>query len=548
MSLGRQAALVVVNPSGARTRVGIRPVPFLVGRQPGNHLVIRDNRVSRSHCRIIVERGDHVLEDTASTHGVFVNGQRVARHVLRDKDRIEFGVPDGYQLVFTAEEGDLNRLLDQFDRAAPAGGGNLAKLRAVVEIARMLQSSLSVDDVLAAVVDAALTITSTERGFLLLRDGAGLKVRVARDASGQALPPDDLRVPARLIQRALSHRRDLLSMNFDPEAEQGLDPDRSVANLELRSVVCVPLVRVRSGRGDQTQDLSQLTEGLLYLDSKLAAADMASGHRELLQTLALEASTILENARLLEEEREKQKLEEELAVARQIQSGLLPRDLPTEGWFCAAARSVPCHQVGGDYLDVRRAGDDAWSAVVADVCGKGVSSALLASLLQGAFLLAAESSLPVPDALGKMNRFLNERTRGEKYATIFYCTLDRRGRLRWTCAGHCAPLLVRSGGSIESLEANGLPVGMMEEAAFPVEESQLSPGDKLVIFTDGVFEAQNAGGEFFEARRLRRLLKESGPGSTAGQLLDRLVAALREFTAGAEQADDMTCLILEYRG
>jgi sigma-B regulation protein RsbU (phosphoserine phosphatase) len=147
-----------------------------------------------------------------------------------------------------------------------------------------------------------------------------------------------------------------------------------------------------------------------------------------------------------------------------------------------------------------------------------------------------------------MNRFLNERTQGEKYATIFYCTLDRRGRLRWTCAGHCAPLLVRSGGSIESLEANGLPVGMMEEAAFPVAESQLSPGDKLVIFTDGVCEAQNAGGEFFEARRLRRLLKESGPGSTAGQLLDRLIAALRDFTAGAEQADDMTCLILEYRG
>jgi energy-coupling factor transporter ATP-binding protein EcfA2 len=158
MSLGREAALVVVNPSGARTRVSIRPVPFLVGRQPGNHLVIRDNRVSRNHCRIIVERGDHVLEDTASTHGVFVNGQRVARHILRDKDRIEFGVPDGYQLVFAAEEGDLNRLLDQFDRAAPAGGGNLAKLRAVVEIARMLQSSLSVDEVLAA-----LDLTALER-------------------------------------------------------------------------------------------------------------------------------------------------------------------------------------------------------------------------------------------------------------------------------------------------------------------------------------------------------------------------------------------------
>jgi serine phosphatase RsbU (regulator of sigma subunit) len=424
----------------------------------------------------------------------------------------------------------------------------LAKLRAVVEIARVLQSSLSVDDVLAAVVDAALTITSTERGFLLLREGAELRVRVARDAFGQALPPDDLRVPARLIQRALSHRRDLLSMNFDPEAERGLDPDRSVANLELRSVVCVPLVRVRSGRGDQTQDLSQLTEGLLYLDSKRVTADMAAGHRELLQTLALEASTILENARLLEEEREKQRLEEELAIAREIQAGLLPRDLPTEGWFCAAARSLPCHQVGGDYLDVRRAGENAWSAVVADVCGKGVSSALLASLLQGAFLLATESSLPIEGAMGRINRFLNERTQGEKYATIFYCTLDRSGLLRWTCAGHCAPLLVRRGGAIEALDSNGLPVGMLEAAEYCVQESRLLPGDKLVIFTDGVCDAQNAAGEFFEARRVRRLLKENGAGTTATQLLDRLMAALQGFTAGTEQGDDITCLILEYRG
>ena len=120
------------------------------------------------------------------------------------------------------------------------------------------------------------------------------------------------------------------------------------------------------------------------MDSRVAAADMAGGNRELLQTLAIEASTVLENARLLEEERAKQAMEEELQVARDIQQSLLPAHLPAEGWLRAAASSVASQQVGGDYYDLVEATPDCWSAVVADVSGKGVSSALLAGVLQGA--------------------------------------------------------------------------------------------------------------------------------------------------------------------
>ncbi len=547
-SIARQGALIVVNPSGNRSRVSIDPLPFLIGRQSDNHLVIRDNRISRNHCRISLDGQDHVIEDMDSTHGVFVNGQRVGRHKLRNTDRIDFGVQDTYHLIFTIEEGDLGRLIEQFEVSGRPAAGNLAKLRAVVEIARALQSSLSVDEVLAAVVNAALTITSTERGFLLMREKDDLRVRVARDKFGSPLPPDDLRVPTRLIHRALNQRRDLLSMNFDPTVEEGLHPDRSVANLELRSVICVPLVRVRAATGEETATMSAGNEtvGLLYMDSRAVMADMSAGNRELLQTLALEASTILENARLIEEERKKQRMEEELNIAREIQAGLLPRDLPQTGWFRAAARSIPSHQVGGDYLDVRRTSDTCWSAVVADVSGKGVSSALLASLLQGAFLLASEGSLPIEEVMRRVNRFLNERTQGEKYATLFYCTLERNGLLRWTNAGHCPPLLVRRTGQMESLDAGGLPVGLLDFATFTVEEARLSAGDKLVIFTDGVCEAENEGGDFFEVRRIRKLLREhSALGS--GELMQELMKELQQFTRGTDQSDDVTCLILEYR-
>ena len=173
-------------------------------------------------------------------------------------------------------------------------------------------------------------------------------------------------------------------MNFDPLAAHDTAPDRSVASLELRSVICVPLVRIRAGQGDATSVIAAAndTVGVLYMDSKISAADLAGGNRELLQTLAIEASTVLENARLLEEERGKRLMEEELNLARSIQQSLLPRALPTDGWLRACGSSLASREVGGDYFDAHPVHEDCWSAVVADVSGKGVSSALLASLLQ----------------------------------------------------------------------------------------------------------------------------------------------------------------------
>ena len=162
------------------------------------------------------------------------------------------------------------------------------------------------------------------------------------------------------------------------------------------------------------------------------------------QTLAIEASTVLENARLLQEEQAKHAMEEELRLARTIQQSLLPRSLPAAGWLRASGSSLASHEVGGDYYDVTRLSAHCWSAVVADVSGKGVSSALLASLLQGALITATEH----PDAMGhrmeRLNRFLLDRTGGEKYATVFYSLLHEDGRMYYVNAAHCPPLVVRA--------------------------------------------------------------------------------------------------------
>jgi phosphoserine phosphatase RsbU/P len=545
------ASLIVVDPNGHRTRVEIQPIPFKIGRQADSHLILRDSRASRNHAQIVLVDGEYAVEDLGSRHGVYVNGERVERRQLRNSDRIEFGVPDSYQLVFALDGAELKRLMEQVPGepvSRTGAGANLAKLRAVLEVARTLQSSFSTDDVLNSVVDAALTVTGAERGFLLLRDGEGLAMKVARDKHGKRLAESDLRVPRRIIHRALQLRRELLSMNFDPLATGEANPEHSVAELDLRSVVCVPLVRIKTGAGQDTSALSAQndTVGVLYMDSRNLAADLSGGNRELLQTLAIEASTVLENARLLEEEREKQKIEEELSVARTIQQSLLPRHLPSEGWFRACGSSIASHEVGGDYFDVNEVNESCWAALVADVSGKGVSSALLASLLQGAFLTATDSSELMVKTVSGLNRFLHERTEGGKYATIFYSLLERSGRLRYINAGQCAPIVLSPDGRYQYLEATAMPVGILEGAEFAVEERQLAPGDRIVIYTDGVTEAQNLRSEFFGRKQLRELLVAHAADSCA-VLHEAVLRAVKVFTDSAPQADDITLVVVEYR-
>jgi len=543
----RLPALAIVNPSGNRSRTIVDPLPFLMGRQGDNHLVLRDNRISRSHARIIQQNGDYFIEDLNSRAGVFVNNKKVARHKLAGSDRIDFGMQDSYRLVFTFEEDEIHRFMEQFSTPISAGATNLAKLRSLVEVARALQTSLSTGDVLSAVVDAALAVTGAERGFLLLRSADELEVSVARDRRGHPLPSADLQVPHSLILRALKTRRELLSMTFDPLGAEGVRPEMSVADLELRSVVCVPLIPVRIGSTQETMAASVAdTVGVLYMDSRRSPADLSSGNREILQTLALEASTILENARLLAEEREKQRLEEELDVARSIQRDLLPSQLPSDGWLRASGSNVTSRQVGGDYFDVRQIDPDTFACVIADVSGKGMSAALVAALLEGAFLFASEGPVLIDDMMTRVNGFLNERAKGEKYATAFYCTIHRNGELRWSNAGHPKPILVRPGSDLVSLESTGMPLGMLDVAEYDTKVIQLKPGDKVVLYSDGLSEAENADGEFFDQKAFRDVLRDNASEGSA-ELHAKLVESVEEFTDAADPSDDITTLVLEYR-
>ena len=276
--------LSVVDSEGARKEVEVNRSPFRIGRLPDCDLSLRDSRISRNHAQILLENGKHFLEDLDSRHGVTVNGLKVKRHQLSSGDHIEFGVDDSYKVFVGAEPGFSAPLMEKV-AALPTekSPGNLGQLSAVLDVALALQSSLAVDDVLAAAVDAALVVTHAERGFLMLTDEQGeLKIRVARDRDGKILSRDDLLVPRTVIRRALESRRDLLSMVFDPSdlEDSGAADTGTVEALALRSVVCVPLVRIRVGQQHETSVLSarQDTLGVLYADSK--QGELAGGNRE----------------------------------------------------------------------------------------------------------------------------------------------------------------------------------------------------------------------------------------------------------------------------
>ncbi len=544
--------LTVISPTHERRQVRVDRSPFRIGRLPDRELPLKDSRISRSHAQILKEGDSYFVEDCESRHGVFVNGRKVQRARLRSRDRIDFGIQESYVIFVGEDSSEFAPLLRKVaDLPAPGGTGSLGRLSAVLDVARALESSATIDDVLAAAVDAALSVTGAQRGFLLLKSEEGdLEIRVARDDTAHSLPPDELRVPHKVLQESLQKRSDLFSMSFDPNLDSAArDAGQTAVSLDLRSVLCVPLLRLRLGQEGETSMLSTQrdTLGLLYMDSRQIGADLASGNKELLQTLAIEISTVLENARLLDQERKKHHLEQELQIAREIQQALLPAELPSEGWFVAAGSSEACFQVGGDYYDIIQMDGGAWGVVLADVSGKGVSAALMTSLLQGAFFASASARQPLSDVVARINRYISERSRNARFSTAFCCTVSADGRGRWVNAGHCPGLLMRADGEVEWLKANAVPIGLFSDAEFPEEELALRSGDRLVIYSDGVSEAANYGGDRYGEDRMAAFVAQNrglAPKLLHGALLDDVAA----FTQGAEQGDDLTLLVVGYQG
>jgi serine phosphatase RsbU (regulator of sigma subunit) len=553
----KPATLILVEPTGTQREIHLLQTPFTLGRQSGNDLILHDGRISRQQAQIVQEGDRYFLEDLNSRHGTYVNGERITRCELRHNDRINFGLADSYSVIFLSEEVALDELIRRVDQAGPAASKELYHLGLLLEVARVLHAGLVLEDVLAAVLDAALEVTHAERGVLLLRRGSGeLAPAVARDNQRRTLRSVGLEVSQSVLQQVRETRREVILTQeagaeaFEPAAA-GASPaagGASISRLQLRTVLAMPLLSVPPVPALDTTVLSQPAEllGVLYLDSRQVTG-LSDLDRQVVRSLAREVGNVIENARLLAAAREKEKLEGQLAVAREIQRGLLPKELPSGGYFEVAGVNLTSEAVGGDVFDVIRLPEDRYGFVLADVVGKGISAALLAATLQGIQASISAFDLAPETMATRINLYLAERSAEDKFATWFFGVLSPDGKFRYVNAAHPAPLWLHNSGEVTALPTANLPLGLFADAEFASDRIQLLPGDALLLFSDGLTEAADPEGQLFGDERVNALLT-SLRGLSPTQMQEAVLQAVDAFVHGASQADDLTLLIVRYVG
>jgi phosphoserine phosphatase RsbU/P len=235
--------------------------------------------------------------------------------------------------------------------------------------------------------------------------------------------------------------------------------------------------------------------------------------------------------------------EREVAEARSIQQGLLPKSIPQQAGYEIAGAWQPAQSIGGDYYDVLEFDESTLGLCIADVAGKGLPAALLMSNLQAAVRGLASPSLPPDGLCSRLNSLVCHNTGNDRFITFFYAQLDGPARLlQYTNAGHNAPILLHRDGAYERLETGGGVLGVFPHQTFAAGTAKLAPGDRVIFFTDGVTEACDAAGEEFGDARLLHLLQEHRV-ATASALQEKILAVAGEFSQG-HWHDDATLLVL----
>lgn len=550
--------LEVVAPDQTRQRVPLTSSPFLIGRGGAgdNNLQLQDGRISR-RCAIIVTREDgYRLEDCGNRHGLFVNGVKVEQKLLENGDTITFGVDGCYRIIFHSPSSpsrqsrdSVANLLTHLGTISGDTGSisttGLSRLNLLLQATSLLHSQLPLDSVLSTMLDHAIAITHADRGLLLEPDAEGrMRVRLARSSGGESLPPETLSPSHTAVNLAINRQSSVISEDVNL-AGVDLKAAESVVVQNLRAVVAIPLYARPRADSDQTfpPDRGELL-GALYLDSRRIAAFSALD-RQILDALAVEAASILDNARLVARECERQRLEQELTIAREIQQALLPQGLHDFPHLAVTGVHSPCHEVGGDYFDVFPVGEDRVAFLIADVSGKGLGAALVTTMMQGALSGIAMGAEPV-HVFHQLNRLLCRHRELGRYATLFVGFLDREGLFEYIKAGHPAPLLVRHGQVSELYTEGSLPVGLLPQAEYAVGRMQLEPEDTLVLFSDGVTEAQDPDRKLFEIVGLRDVIA-GAHALPLDKLQHEILQAVQRFTRGADQSDDIALLLVRYR-
>jgi phosphoserine phosphatase RsbU/P len=533
------ARLEVTDALGRRI-VPIAKALFGIGRRETNDLRLAGSEVSRDHAEIASDNKQFIIRDRNSRYGTYVNDEQVTERPLVHGDRIRLGRSGGAEMVFLLAETAHSE-----NKATTTAIGDLRQIAALLDGLRALGSGRVLDDVLALVMDSAIEVSGAERGFIMLAGPDNeLEFKMARGrgrqtlsgtsfATSQKIPPEVFRTgEPRMVADLLDG--ELANVHMGTVA------------LGIRNVQCVPLRLVRYLDRAADAGAEERRIGVLYLDSREKGTFLSNSTRAALETLATEAAVAIENARLYRETMEKARMEQEMRIAAEIQQALLPKADRVGPFFRAAAESLPCRSIGGDFYDYVDLPGGAFGFALGDVAGKGPPAALLSAMMQGIFAGQAAASDPPCRTIARVNLALYRRGIESRFVTLMYGSLEADGQLTYCNAGHNPPLVLGKNG-LRRLETGGPIVGLFETATYEEETVQLSPGDWLIVFSDGVSEALSADGEEYgETRIIRTAQKHTVADPPA--MLQAIFEDVKAFTKGAAQNDDITAMVLRYGG
>lgn len=401
-------------------------------------------------------------------------------------------------------------------------------MRLLLEVSRRINAERDPESLLAAVVDSLVSVTKADRGFLMLKEGAGLRFAMARDRKGRPLEAAKFRVSESVVKEVAETGETRLI--DDAASSDAYHARLSIINLSLRTILCVAL---KTSRG---------VLGVIYVDSNAITRRFSERDVPLVEAFAAQAAVSLERVRLEQAEIERDRMRRQLEVAAEIQHTFLPGTFPDSPGLSGAVATVPALQVGGDLYDVIRLPDGRTGLVVGDVSGKGVPAALFAARILSDVRYEALYHGEVSATLAAVNDIVARRSTRGMFVTLLCAFYDpRRREVTFGNAGHVAPLLRdRLGRVTRWEEATHVPLGVLPGTTYPTATRRLDAGDTLVVLTDGFLDAVRADGERFGDERLGAALAAAP--SDPSPLVAALVAETTRFTGNQPQADDLTCL------
>jgi sigma-B regulation protein RsbU (phosphoserine phosphatase) len=527
----------VYQPGLAPQQVSIPAETITLGRASDCTIPIKDRFLSRRHAEILRDRGAWFVRDCGSVNGTLLNGVKIGEaSPLRPGDRIALG---DSEVVFHADEAmsqfvavdsdsHATNLAIKIDDDRGTEGTRLLSTLALEFLADRPMSEL-----FDFILDRVLALLHPSRAALALFGNdheAFENVKLRRyDGADSA---GDLTISKTLLQQVVEGRQ-VVSF-FDTSQDEKLARAQSIIAQHIRSAVCAPLL------------VNDAVLGVLYLDYTSMRGAVTESDVRLVAQIARFAAVTLERTRLREEALQKAKFDEELRTAYAIQKRLLPDALPSIEGYTFAAANRPCKTVSGDYYDIVVRPSGRIYFVIADVSGKGITAALVMSSVATAFNIFTRTDPTPADLVRELNATLAPKTAPTKFVTLFAGVLDpATGRITFTNAGHVPPLVISANG-VDTLKSTDLVVGLLPNAQYRNQEAQLEPGDSLVLFTDGVTEAEDAAENQFGLQETADLVK-SMHRSNAEQILDVIEKQVARHIGDAPAGDDITMLALTRR-